>query len=282
MLAGWEHITSKKIDGKTVYAQGSGDFQGGGIKLILHTTQGSNVEGSITTLFRNRSWPHLHIDPKTKRKIQYLEVNVAAKALSNNVSDGYPTNKSNCVQIEIEGYAEKAKDWPTEDLDFIAQCLTEIRQVFYFPLKCLDPNDNRRFSDKEFHEREGIYGHKNVPDNDHTDPGQLNVPYLITKIGVSTPSKPPTEAKVQEFISYSSDIKLDENGNGWTPLAHSKGRDPVIVIPVINGNRPEKEGYPKIGGPTLAASCYDGKTIIITCVGGQPKGGFGIKVLAGW
>lgn len=191
MIAGWEHITSRVIDGRTVYAQGVGAFQGGGCKLILHTTEGSNVEGSINTLYRNRSWPHFHIDYKTKRKIQYLEVNVAGKALSNNVSDGYPTNKSNCVQVEIEGYAADAAFWSKDTLGWIASCLSEIRLAFEFPLIYLQVEDSRRFSDREFHEFTGILGHKNVPDNDHTDPGRLDVPYIVSRMkgGIVNPGE---------------------------------------------------------------------------------------------
>lgn len=91
-----------------------------------------------------------------------------------------------------------------------------------------------------------------------------------------------TGAKIMKQIGYKTSINLDNNGSGYVDIFHSEGKDPVVAVAIPNGNNPKKEGYPKIGKPTLLASFYDGNVIKITCVGGSPNSSFGLQVLASW
>lgn len=269
MLQGFEHKPRTS----------SGAFTGGGNKLMFHTTEGSSIAGAIAALDRNRSWSHFLISYEEKRKIQFLEVNQGGRSVSNNNADGYQTNRANVVQIEIVGFAKETQGWSKAKLDWIAEVCGEIRKAFNFPLNTIG---DERLSDKAFVDYAGICGHKNCPDNNHTDPGNLDVNYIASKIGGAI--KPPSIGGiiVNKLLAFRGDLKLDADGNGYTDVWHSEGKDPLVAIPTINGNNPAKEGYPKIGDPALLVSFYDGNKIKVTCVGGIPKTGFGFQLLVGW
>lgn len=103
----------------------------------------------------------------------------------------------------------------------------------------------------------------------------------IKKGGTVTP--PPAGGTiVSKQLVFSGTLKLDKDGNGYSDVYHSEGKDPIFSVAVINGNNPGKEGYPKIANPALLTSHYDGNTIKVTCLGGVPLGGFGFKVQASW
>ncbi len=173
MLPGYEHFPR----------QGVGAFTGGGNKLLLHTTEGRSFSGAFVTLDKNRSWSHFLLSFEEKRKAQFIEIGQGAKSLSNNAADGYQTNKANVVQVEICGYSNEAPNWSTAKLDWLAQCFSEIRQAWNFPLNHLDFKvPATRLSDKAFVDYAGITGHQHCPDNDHWDPGALNVPYIVSKM----------------------------------------------------------------------------------------------------
>lgn len=281
MLQGWEHITSKVIDGKTVVAQGAGSFQGGGPKLGLHTTEGPKAEGAISTLFKNRSWSHFLLSFEENRKIQFLELNVAGKSMSNNTIDGYPTNRSNMIQVEIVGYAAEAVSWPKGKLDWLAQCFKEIRQQFNFPLNHLDFVNGVRLSDQDFHNYKGIVGHKHAPDNNHWDPGQLNVPYIVSKIG-----EPPVklgESKIlginhitEKTASVWGQIACNEQGcglwrftiDGWAAIIPNGS-------PVFRGTPADKNNmvFPLFSvtpGTAEMSVDVEGASLVVT-VTGAPK-----------
>lgn len=273
MIPGYEHITSKVIDGKTVVAQGAGSFQGGGPKLGLHTTEGPKAEGAITTLYRNRSWSHFLLSFEERRKIQFLELNVAGKSMSNNTIDGYPTNRSNMIQVEIVGYAAEAVSWPKEKLDWLAQCFKEIRQQFNFPLNHLDFANGVRLSDKDFHNYKGIVGHKHAPDNNHWDPGQLDVPYIVSKMGVATPPTPTFEFREEDMKTAVKDVKIGKDGKGW--VAFETGAHVVACFGCLNSSNP-KQRYPNFQGITVS-STTDGNQAIITVENATPNTKFGIR-----
>ena len=268
MLAGWEHKPRT----------GSGSFTGGGHKLLLHTTEGGTADGAIAALDRNRSWSHFLISFEEKRKIQFLETNVAAKSLSNNTADGYQTNRANVVQIEIVGYSRDTANWSKEKLDWIAERIKEIRQVFDFPIVTTNKD---RMGDKQFVDYAGLCEHRNAPDNDHWDCGDLDVNYIASKLA-GTPAPDTGGVLVNTFYAYNSTMSTDKSGNGYADVVHNRGSDPKIVVAQINGNDPKTQGYPQIGSPALLSASYSGSFVRVTCVGGLPNTSSGFTVLAGW
>lgn len=76
-------------------------------KAMWHSTQGTSVEGAVSAYAPYP--PHLIVDPWRKRKFQHISLLSGAYALWNEDADD-----SRCVQIEVVGYAEDAKNWPDE------------------------------------------------------------------------------------------------------------------------------------------------------------------------
>ena len=270
MIPGWEHLPRT----------GAGAFTGGGPKLCLHTTEGNTIAGAVAALDRNRSWSHFLISFEENKKIQFLETNVAAKSLSNNTADGYQTNRANVVQVEIVGYAKETGSWSNAKLDWIADRLKEIRGAFAFPLDHLNFADSQRLSDQQFVAYSGIVGHKHVPDNDHWDPGNLNVDYIVAKMGSPTP--PIKGIDVTVFQTFNSTISADADGRGYVDVYHNKGADPTVSIAQTNGNDPKTQGYPQIGTPVFLTAGFSGAFVRVTVVGAKPKSQFGFKLLCGW
>ena len=105
-------------------------------------------------------------------------------------------------------------------------------------------------------------------------------------IGIGSGGSAPVQKEtiVNKQIAYDIHTgKLDDQGNGYVDIWHGEGRDPVSVQTTIVGGFALKQGsYPQIGKPTLLKAWYNGNQIRITVVGGVPRGGFGIDVLASW
>lgn len=179
MIAGYQFIPGCKSSGK---------YTGGGWKLTLHTTQGTSISGAHSTLMQSENFPHVMFSPREKNvpKIQYLELNVAARSLANNNSDGIDTNRANVIQAEIVGMKDTA--WTDAELTIIANEIKALQAECLrlngstFSLNHLDFGNPRRMSDIEYKNYDGITGHMHVPDNDHTDPGNLDIVTIVKKI----------------------------------------------------------------------------------------------------
>lgn len=267
MLAGYEHLPR----------QGAGSYIAGGRKLGLHTTEGGTAAGAIVALDKNRSWSHFLLSPYEGRKIQFLETNVAGKSMSN-VQDGFETNRAYMVQVEIVGYASKSQDWPDWVLNWLADRFNEIRAEFDFPLNYLDFVNGGRLSDREFQDYAGIVGHKHAPDNDHWDPGNLNVPYIVERMkGNSMPEV--LNSKVLGINRINSttasvwgQIVCNQDGLGLFELRVPEwGSTIPNGSPVFRGARADKSGvWPlfgaKVGSAELSID-VDGPMVCVTLTG---------------
>lgn len=184
----WEHIAGKD----------AGSFTDGGRKLCLHTTEGSSIAGAVGAYTKNNSWPHATIDFKTRRAVRHLPLNVAARSLSNNNADGYQVGRANVFQVEIVGIAGKMYMCPQEELNWYAERFKDIRAVFDFPLQYLPFTvPANRLADETWVNVEGIVGHCHAPDNDHWDPGGLDVGYIVERMkGEVVPPLPLGESKI--------------------------------------------------------------------------------------
>lgn len=162
---------------------GAGAFTGGGWKLVWHTTQSKwdSTEG-IRDLFITRDKNHEGSEPTIlvgggigKKKhpsvVQFLPFNRAARTLKH--PSGTPeTNRANCIQIEVCGFAEETGKWPDHTYKTLANvvALVNHRRPIANHVPRSFKND-RRFTSGGFVATRGHVGHKHVPFNDHTDPG---------------------------------------------------------------------------------------------------------------
>jgi hypothetical protein len=83
-----------------------GSILGGRPKLLWHTTQGSGFPPYSTNF-----WPHFTINPATGEVRQHIPANRAGRALQN-LEGGIQTNRWNCLQAEVIGFADAARFHP--------------------------------------------------------------------------------------------------------------------------------------------------------------------------
>ena len=105
-LDGWEQVRGNNSG---TWAKGAKHP-----KLLLHTTEGSTAEGAIGAYRANNSWPHVTVDPKRKRRIQHLPLNVPARALRNTSTPGETNRSPVVIQVEIVGQAKNTPGWDEE------------------------------------------------------------------------------------------------------------------------------------------------------------------------
>lgn len=164
----------------------AGPFTGGGWKLVLHTTESEwgKVDIMEDVLDRKNAAPHVVIGGRPGRShpvvIQMVPFNRAARALGNDPSDGRQTNRANCIQIEICGFAKDSQNWDLNRYEAIANLVELIRHRVNIPLRApIDFSNPRRMGDDEWVRESGIFGHSMAPDNDHWDPGRFREGRLI-------------------------------------------------------------------------------------------------------
>lgn len=161
----------------------AGAFTGGGWKIVLHTTESDwDSVDAIRDLFVNRentgegSHPNFLIGAGIGAKkhpsvVQFIALNRAAKALKHPPGTS-ETNRANCVQIEICGFASESGKWPESRYKAIANLLLLINHRR--PIAAHIPKSfasSSKFSSGAFVAARGYVGHRHVPFNDHTDPG---------------------------------------------------------------------------------------------------------------
>lgn len=161
---------------------GAGAFTGGGWKITWHTTESKwDSFDTIKQLFIDRdhagqgSEPHYLIGASAGRKhpnvCQFLPLNRAARTLQH--PSGTPeTNRCNNIQIEVCGYASESGKWPKSRYEALANlvALIEHRKKVSRSVPKSFGNDSR-FSSGAFINARGHVGHKHVPFNNHSDPG---------------------------------------------------------------------------------------------------------------
>jgi hypothetical protein len=164
-----------------------GAFAGGPFKIVHHTTEGSSYAGARAAYAAHRSDPHFTVAGDTI--VQHVDTAQAARALKN-PPGGVETNRDSAVQIEVVGFAGQPKDVTT--LQSVARLCRWIEEEHGVPQAW--PNGLPRFSTNggnpgghnrdaaNWDELGGHYGHSQVPENDHWDPG-----YTPAEVALLTP-----------------------------------------------------------------------------------------------
>jgi hypothetical protein len=164
----------------------AGSFTGGGWKLCFHTTESSwnSVDAMVDVLRDKRAAPHFCIGGRPGRShptvVQLIPLNQAGRALGNDSSDGYQTNRANCIQIEICGRTSEIPQWSDVMYKRLANLTELIRHRVDVPNKApWDFSNPKRASDSAWVKASGYVGHVHAPDNDHVDPSRFREGYLI-------------------------------------------------------------------------------------------------------
>jgi hypothetical protein len=211
-LTGWEHTPADR---------GQPELLGGAPKLGVHLTQGWSIEHAVDTYRARDGWVHVTVDPWRRRRAQHYPFGIATSRGFRRSSDGWSANKHNVVQVEIVGFTNGAPPLTANeraylhgtglDDDLIAavsqpaslwsdDVLAWLAAEVFAPLLWLGgipaatavpwPAQGR-LSREQFIGYAGVLGHSHTPDQDHTDPGGLNVPRILQLMaGVAPPATP--------------------------------------------------------------------------------------------
>lgn len=190
---------------------------------VLHTTEGSTYAAARSAYIANRSAPHFTVsfEGGTFRAWQHIPLDRAARALRNQPG-GVETNRLRTIQIEIVGFAHSSQDFSVEYLTGIAKLMrwiesnTEIEATaprFYGEgegIVLASQSSPVRMSNAQWLAFNGWCGHQHVPENDHWDPGRINISYLLSvTTGVRPMYDPPIP--IQMVDSHTD----PENGGVW-------------------------------------------------------------------
>lgn len=154
---------------------------------VLHTTEGGSLSGADQTFDKNRDWPHLAIEPSTRTVVQYIPLNVGSRALADG-NGTLATNSAHAVQIEIVGFAEKAPQFTTEQLQFIKDVMRQIEDLVPIPRTAdrsfldasgVNRTPGNRMTVQEWAVFSGWCGHQHVPGQTHWDPGAIDIGFLL-------------------------------------------------------------------------------------------------------
>ena len=155
---------------------------GGPNKITLHSTDGGPGDGnSGLALYGNDGsgiYPaHFTINLKDKKIFQHLPISQPSDAVKSH-------DEAAGIQIEIIGFSDSHTDDPyylldennfsDDDWAYLGELLNAISAETGIPLTTsVDWENPSRLSSGDFASYEGILGHMHVPDNDHSDPGNI-------------------------------------------------------------------------------------------------------------
>src|SRR5262245_5582635 len=154
----------------------SGSYTGGPYKIVHHTTEGSSAQGAFAAFRTNRSDPHFTVD--STKIYQHIETDKAARALRN-PPGGVETNRDSAIQIEVVGFAQRPKVLAT--LKNVQRLCNWLEATHGIPkvwpnglpkpaVNGRDPGGHNRNA-ANWDQKGGHYGHSQVPENTHWDPG---------------------------------------------------------------------------------------------------------------
>lgn len=201
---------------------------------LLHTTEGSSYAGARSVYVRNRSAPHFTCSFEQGRFSvrQHIPLNRAARALQN-LGGGVETNRIRCIQIEIVGFAAQSGAFSHPYLDGIGNLMRWIERnttiqrtapIFYgtdagFILA--SKSARQRMSFAEWNAFNGWCGHQHCPENDHWDPGKIDINYLLS-VGGPTPT-PPSGGNIVAVNSPPVKKVDDPQGRGYWIITNDGG-----------------------------------------------------------
>lgn len=190
--------------------------------ICLHSTEGT----SVPTYGGGGSAPNFTVAPDfvNKRAVwyQHFDFDESSRALRN-LSGGVQTNTLNVCQIEIVGTCDPAahKRWTTPHLytpelpdwfkDELAEFLAWAHKSHAIKLQSKRPDGTKlvwkpypssygangvRLSPDEWENFYGVLGHQHPPENDHGDPGDIDIDYILSKaVALANITATPTPPK---------------------------------------------------------------------------------------
>lgn len=204
---------------------------------VLHTTEGSFE--SAYNEFKQRYAPHFLVGKDKTGKVrivQFVSLGNWASALENH-SGGVETNRWAVAQIEVVGYSKtKPYQFDSETFDALASLVAELHTVAGIPLSRPFPDamPSGVWATESFVRRHagkwgkvaGWYGHIEVPENSHWDPGAYKWSELLAAAKAKlAPTPAPTPAPAPKPLPAKPDTSaLRKQLGQLVAYWHAKGR----------------------------------------------------------
>jgi len=189
-------VTNLYLPGaKVIPGVNGGTMLGGPAKVVWHTTENDPTKTSATNVAKylvgSGNTVHLVWNPVSGEIVQMIPANLAGRGLENRAG-GVETNRAGrvVVQIEVVGRASQPfTNGPCVGLPAILAWLTSLG----IPAVWVGTPDRSTAN----WAKSGHFGHMDVPENSHTDPGNVDK----TKLTTPTPEvdMPLTTAEKQEI-----------------------------------------------------------------------------------
>lgn len=206
----------------------------GPVVVVLHTTE---TDGPASY---NGTEPHFEVSMDVGIK-QFISLSRTAKALYNGPG-GTETNrrKGRIWQIEIVWRAANSANMPDKLLFLVAEVITFLRserpdlrlvgppQGIWAPGTIAVEDSPLRFSFSAWENFGGICGHVNVPENDHWDPGRIDLERLFTFVRQLEGDNITGGKPVNHLRSYAApdNPKVPDDGGLWVTDGITKWRVP--------------------------------------------------------
>lgn len=199
----------------------SGGYTGGPAKGVLHTTEG----GSLPSYDGGSKAPHFTALPdratRTVRVYQHYDTARPSRALAN-AAGGVQTNNDGVIQIELVGtcdartaaahpswiYWAQAPYWA---LDPVRDLMAWVEDEHGIPAvstprpwlpggQGYGAKTPARMTQTEWDRFSGWAGHMHVPENLHSDPGAIDIRYLLDREETDMPLSEADLARVRDAV----------------------------------------------------------------------------------
>lgn len=169
--------------------------QGGPRKAIWHTTENDPNTTSALTIakYLNRIGSQVNLvwNPVTGEMVQMIPANRAGRGLQN-YAGGVETNRGGSIVFQIEVVGQAKNPWtngPCVGLKKITDFLEQLGIPEVWPAGDLEPYPASYGGSRSTAAwaRSGHFGHSQVPENSHGDPGDINQAKVFTGTSVGSP-----------------------------------------------------------------------------------------------
>lgn len=190
-------------------------------KLLLHTTEGSSIEGAVAAYRAANSWPHTTVDymfGHPYRICRHLDYSLSGRALRNEAG-GVQTNTAGVIQIEVVGAASRPHeiDWVTFAREVVgplcrAHAIPVVSTLPWVPYPAsYGKGAAQRLDGEAWIAYRGILGHQHAPENSHGDPGAIPIADVLRAADPSPAPSTPTgrSTKMLDLITHPDGRRVD-------------------------------------------------------------------------
>lgn len=215
--------------------------------LLLHTTEGSTIEGALAALRAKDAWSHFVYDAGLDRLVQCVPLTRAARSLKSGGSAG-TTNRARVIQVEVVGFSAASPQRTDLELRNLGALVARLARVIPFdvaaPLKFYGQDAGftvasskapQRLSWAAWYRFAAICGHQHAPANDHWDPGALDVPRIV-QYALELLGRPTEEAlvavdedRLRVILREELEAELDARGLDTIPRSKRDGKGNLLL-----------------------------------------------------